>query len=247
MNTNENNLDSIVTQKFKLIINNINESTNPLAARDRYFEECNDPYTNFITEKLKLNLGKEPFVNEMHHIFPKSIDGPELSWNEMYLSVEDHTEAHAIRAEVYEQTSDILAVRMRLSKSAESRRKFLQKSIDTRRINKITVFDPGFQSQAGKIGGSTFSEKNSLKWADKMNQSSKNAFTSTMVWKHRSGEILTFPPNTFQRPQYLARALHQVIAFSSDRITEKNAPGALSKVIKGTRSSYNGWSFVKTD
>ena len=240
MNTPKNDFD------FNPLITKIKDSIDPTATFQSYLEECNDSYTNFIIEKLKEKKSKEPFVTEVHHIFPKSIGGPELPWNEIYLSIEDHTEAHALRAEVYGQTPDVLAVRMRLSQSAEARRIFLQKSIDTRRVLGITVFDPGFQSRAGKIGGSIFSEEKSEKWAEKMNPSSREAFANTMIWKHKSGEILTFPPGTIERPQYLARALHQAVPFKSNKIAEKDAPGALSKVMKGTRQSYSGWFFVKT-
>ena len=240
---NKNIYDGQLISKYKVIIDKINSAPDTIAARDENLRDCNDIYTNFILEKLELNLTKDPFVNEVHHIIPYSVNGPDVEWNRMFLSILDHSQAHALRAEAYQEIGDINATKLKLAQTPDNRKQALLKSVETRKALGITVFDSNFQSQAGKIGGSIRSKAKEDKWKEKMGNATTSAFSATMVWKHKSGVEVTFKPGEIEQPQELAKRLHALVPFNNPSETA----GSLTKVINKTRKSHSGWTYTRLD
>lgn len=64
-----------------------------------------NPYTHFIFQLLARKKKKSKLYQK-HHIFPKSIGGPNASWNLVAVTLEEHRKAHVIRYKVYNEYVD---------------------------------------------------------------------------------------------------------------------------------------------
>lgn len=99
-------------KKWCSIIKSIESSKTPFNQIQNYLQSNLNPYTDSILQ-LRL-LAKErkesklyqKHLYQKHHIFPKSIGGPNASWNIVLLTPEEHKKVHAIRYDVYHEYVD---------------------------------------------------------------------------------------------------------------------------------------------
>lgn len=213
----------------------------------KYLTLKNDVYTLFMLDLLeKQDQGKT--YEEYHHIIPKSLGGPDEDWNLLPISYLDHTRAHELRLEAYEEIVDHLGLRLRKNLTLQERRDAKRRGLETQKLEKKGFYDPAMQSLRGKKGGAKQTQAKFDGYTRKVSPAVKQALEKGMIWYHTSkaGDIdqeLFFSPGTHARPQELYWALFEVEAssFSSSTIIG-NHTGGLTKVILGKRKSYQGWS-----
>jgi hypothetical protein len=235
-----------------------------VAGRDAYLKECDDVYTRFILQKLSEAADNAPKILEVdenapnlseidgkikyfekHHIIPKSVGGPDLEWNIVVLTFEDHFIAHKLRYEAYGQYNpDKLFLILRTNQTAEKHQLLLRAGHATQRIKKLGFFDPVAQSARGKLGGAKQTQKKVAKYREKMVPAVAEAFAMHMLWihtdKNREISTLIFFPDTLYIVKDLYYKLDACVPFSN-RNQSSNTSG-LARVIKRQRKKYCGWS-----
>lgn len=99
-------------KKWCFIIKSIESAKTPFNQIQNYLQSNFNPYTNYILqlrllakERKKSKLPQK-HLYEKHHIFPKSIGGPNANWNIVLVTTEEHKKAHKIRYQVYHEYVD---------------------------------------------------------------------------------------------------------------------------------------------
>lgn len=99
-------------KKWYSIIKSIESAKTPFNQIQNYLQSNFNPYTNYILQLLLLaKKRKKPKLSQKHlyqkhHSFPKSIGGPNASWNLVTVTLEEHRKAHVIRSKVYNEYVD---------------------------------------------------------------------------------------------------------------------------------------------
>lgn len=76
-----------------------------------YLEQEENSYSNFILERINRS-SIEKKGNYVHHIIPRHMGGPDVEWNYITLTLEEHIQAHSFLYENYQQLADLSAVQM---------------------------------------------------------------------------------------------------------------------------------------
>lgn len=247
-----------------------------------YLKKENNKYTLFIMDKIKTNASiSQKITNknfnfdskqfEKHHIIPKHIGGPNASWNLVYLSKEDHVEAHLLRYEVYGEfgdynflsTKNVLGSNNRVKRNPEFDKQLTknrQIGTKTQIANQVGIFNHDAARRAGLISKKvieslTEEEKRTL---DKRHQTQMSDAVWSTLYKgatfihSRTGTKVILKPEEALTLTQLKNIL--VAALPKDdvdrAILEKaekpvNVTSSLAKIIKGERPSAYGWKLIK--
>jgi hypothetical protein len=76
-----------------------------------YLEQEGNSYSNFILERIDRS-SIEKKGNNVHHIIPRHMGGPDAEWNYITLTLEEHIQAHSFLYEDYQKLADLSAVQM---------------------------------------------------------------------------------------------------------------------------------------
>lgn len=249
-----------------------------------YLKKENNKYSLFIINKINTNSSisqeiKNQNVNfdrklfEKHHIIPKHTGGPDASWNLIYLSKEDHVEAHILRYEVYGEfgdynflsTKNVLGINNRVKLNPEFDKQLTknkQRGTKTQIANQIGIFNRDAAIKAGLkskkvIESLTEEEKRTL---DKRHQTQmSDAVWSTLyegatfIHSRTETKVVLKPEEALtltELKNILAAALpkHDVDRIRLEKAEKPvNVTSALSKMIKGSkdRPSAYGWKLIK--
>jgi RNA polymerase subunit RPABC4/transcription elongation factor Spt4 len=216
-----------------------------------FLKQENNAYTLFILECIK-NPVQSDRVEE-HHIIPLHAGGPNVEWNLISLTPETHFEAHRIRAEVYKETGDINAFRLRGEQSVDliARRIAATRSGDnTRKQEGSGIYAPGVSSKGGKIGGRVKSVKKDLGHKTKMSNQVKELLDRGSTWDHVNTNCsVTIPAKAVHTLPQLVNILVKALPLGVDReqLTKANmttVTSNIARVIKGQRPTAYGWKLV---
>lgn len=205
-------------------------------------------YNAFILDRFD-----NPVIGELmeeHHILPKHAGGPDVEWNLISLTPEDHVEAHALRASVYNEAGDknVIKFRSKTSNITEQLLKAKALGDQTRREQGTGIYAPGMSAKGGSVGGSVKSEKKDLKQSTKMTTPVYNALYNGSRWKHeKTGTEVIIEPNTVFTLPNLVKKLLEALPPCDDKTTLTNAKistatSNLARVIKQERLTSYGWS-----
>jgi hypothetical protein len=197
---------------------------------------------------------------EEHHIIPFHAGGPDVEWNLISLTPETHFEAHRIRAEVYQETGDINAFRLRGEQSVdlmERRVAAARSGENTRKQEGSGIYAPGVSSKGGKIGGRVKSVKKDFGHQTKMSNQVKELLDRGSTWKSafadpRHGKTncsVTIPAKAVYTLPQLVNIFVEALPLGVDReqLSKANmttVTSNLARVIKGQRPTAYGWKLV---
>lgn len=111
----------------------------------------NNSYSEFILSRLdrkSTDLDKQK--TQLHHIIPTHQLGPNLQWNLVRLTIEEHAQAHELLFENYQNVYDLGASQMLRGQFKEGWQAIRQKTLENRRNNKSDRFNSEIQRELGK-------------------------------------------------------------------------------------------------
>lgn len=115
------------------------------------FKKENNSYSEFILSRLlrkSTDLGQQK--TQFHHIIPKHESGPDLQWNLIRLTIEEHAQAHELLFENYHHVYDLGASQMIRGQFKEGWDIIQRKTLETRRENKSDRFNSDIQRELGR-------------------------------------------------------------------------------------------------
>jgi len=124
-------------------INNVQELIN-------FLKKENNSYSEFILSRLNrkfTNLDQQK--TQLHHIIPIHQSGPNLKWNLVQLTIEEHAQAHELLFENYQHRYDLGASKMIRGQFKEGWNAIMQESLEKRRNNKSDRFNSEVQRELG--------------------------------------------------------------------------------------------------
>ena len=225
----------------------------------------NDKYLALVVIAIKeaSNLSHTPGKTETHHIIPRSVGGPEASWNKILVTTEMHQELHRTRYAIYGNHNDGLAIRFRdgdPTRYAE-RAKLSHRSQIT---NGVGLGDRRLQSEKGKLGGKIQTVLKVKKYVEKQSQSIIQFHLSGSRWVNKLVnpplEVI-YQPREIRLTADLKRNMEQAILsspaqenFRSFLETDRgNFTSGIAKVIKtfmgetisSPRKRAWGWEIIE--
>lgn len=210
-----------------------------------------NPYNEFIIAKIENPVvGK---YTEKHHIIPLHAGGPDVGWNLIPLTPEDHIRAHELRAQVYNEQGDLDCIKFKGDSSKDLTERRLQsiKTGDTvRRKEGTGIYAEGVSAKGGRIGGTVKNIAKDLSHKTKMTEKVRNALYQGSTWKHEeTGIELVIQPDTVFTLSQLLEKLTIVLPDGKhkDLLTQavrSTAVSNLSRVIKQERKKAYGWSIL---
>nr|YP_007890150.1 putative site-specific DNA endonuclease [Pleodorina starrii]YP_007890196.1 putative site-specific DNA endonuclease [Pleodorina starrii]AFY64421.1 putative site-specific DNA endonuclease [Pleodorina starrii]AFY64462.1 putative site-specific DNA endonuclease [Pleodorina starrii] len=230
--------DFIVTHLDKPVVGKLTEGSTPLTLKGLEADEVGP-----LLGKAKL---------EKHHIIPLHAGGPDVPWNLIYLTPEDHIKAHELRALVYNEPGDRYAVRLRGNGTNLSERRLEANRLgDQTRFEQGTgIYAPGASAKGGRIGGAVKSHLKDLKHASKMTDVVSSALYEGSRWKHqKTGVVVTIKPQTvFTLPQLVDKLIEALPSCpDKDLLSQAQTTTItcnLARVIKKQRTSAYGWTLL---
>lgn len=164
--------------------------------------------------------------------------GPNVFWNMVVLSYEDHTTAHELLFECYGNLFDKAVWKMRSGLTSEARSNIAQANIVKARENKTGRFSSELQSKLGSLP-----KKPRKPFAKK--ECVMGALEKGMVWIHVDGTKYNIKGNELQSPSQVAELLStKCSAQMCDSFKEK---GPKSYLYGGIIKILNGWRDAKTN
>lgn len=218
----------------------------------KYLKSENNEYTNFILDRIEHPPQADATNIKRHHIIPRHAGGSNKQWNLMPLTKEDHFKAHEIRARVYNEEGDKMAIHFGSPEGTDNGPedvKSYRTGNTTRKNDGTGIYGPGVAQKGGKIGGAVKSEKKDLSHSSKMSAPVRDALYKGSSWKHRTGVILNVAAEEALTMPQLVKLLAEALppdCEDHEKLTRDTEPvnitSALSKVIKKERPSAYGWS-----
>lgn len=156
-----------------------------------YIQTTNNIYTEFIHQKInaepsayrRQNLSpKKGF--EYHHIIPLYANGPDIDANIIQLSYDDHTQAHFLLFQVYQNYFDYCTYCMRRGKTAEGAAALRKANVIKMKEEKRGRFSSESQQKCG------LQNKGVTKKSHSKNPLVTKALQQGMIWKHENGTEL---------------------------------------------------------
>jgi hypothetical protein len=78
-----------------------------------YLSQEKNSYSNFIIDKLNRNpMTLVDVKTHSHHIIPLHMKGPNVQWNLITLTLDEHIQAHQLLYENYKKLADLGATQM---------------------------------------------------------------------------------------------------------------------------------------
>lgn len=208
------------------------------------FLETKNEYTQFISEKLKKDYEPKG-KTQKHHIIPLSANGLDHPCNIITLSYFDHIRAHELLYEVYKRPEDQLALNF-MTNDPETFHNRIKLSHQSSQRNKTGFFSTEQQTESGKKGGSTPSEKKDIKFQEKQTETTTKFLATDHTWVHKKGQTLFIKGGQFKLMrdlvQYILKNSKEPIKTTAE---EKSIAGMFGKVIAKRRNSTLGWSIKK--
>jgi hypothetical protein len=223
-----------------------------------HLKQTSNSYNSFILQKIEeekmLLLENQPFAIEAYHIIPKSLGGPDESWNLVCLTKEDHFLAHYLRFEVYKHPGDKAALNFRLEPSLTTKEVVLKRihlSHQSAKNNQSGFFSSEQQFKNGKKGGAKQTENKRQKYAEKISPITSEKMKNGLIWTHHELEHnLIVPPNSISLIIELLPIFRQSLPTNSvytekfKNVSNASFTSSISKVLLKKRQFYLGFKLI---
>lgn len=230
-----------------------------------YLEGEANEYSRFILERIFNPPPAKADNIEVHHVIPRHAGGPDEKWNLIRLTVQDHFEAHVIRARVYNEQGDKLAIQLGSTPpfpseskkgdgaDLDSSKRFKAESKiktgdATRKKQGTGIYAEGVSAKGGRIGGAVKSEVKDLSYQALMSDAVRKALYEGSSWVHKTGAKCKVAPEEAKTMPQLLKLLAAALPLDCkdrERLENiknpANVTSLLAKVIKGERNSTYGW------
>lgn len=111
----------------------------------------NNSYSEFILSRLnRQSIDLDQQKTQLHHIIPTHQLGPNLEWNLVRLTIEEHAQAHELLFENYQHAYDLGASKMIRGQIKEGWDIIRQQTLEKRRANKSDRFNSEIQRELGR-------------------------------------------------------------------------------------------------
>ncbi len=129
----------------------INQNIHNAQELINFLKKENNSYSEFILSRLlrkSTDLGQQK--TQLHHIIPTHQSGPDLQWNLIRLTIEEHAQAHKLLFENYQHAYDLGASKMIRGQFKEGWEIIKRKTLENRRHNKSDRFNSEIQKKLGR-------------------------------------------------------------------------------------------------
>lgn len=247
MSKKQTNCREQLKKKWVTIIDAIEKNPDCEKALIQYLSVHLNIYNQFILTRLNRCVNTNKF--ESHHIFPKSIGGPDKSWNLINLTVKEHHQAHIYRYSVYHEYIDKLALSFFGQFVDQRKAAQLLGSQAAVMLKRCGFQNPAIQKKAAEKGRHTLTLKKKQSYFARLSPLIKKHLLTNQVWvyltKNKKKKVLVNARRCLTLTE-LVEYLEQTTGISigkKGKLTTKT--NGLSKVIKGVRKSYANWSYEK--
>lgn len=238
----------LLYKKWTHIITNINICSDSQKALIIYLNKEKNIYNEKILFYLTRKLEKQ-IEYEKHHIFPKSVGGPNKEWNFVDVTQIEHQQLHHLRFQVYGEYIDKLA-NIFLIQPIEQRKKYQCLGSRTAVILRKCGFqNDKVQKEAAQKGRKSMTKKKKKGYFNRLNKTIQLHFKKDQIWVYKKQNQIMISINIkafsclslVDLLEQLESSYFLVGTKESKKTTKTNG---LSKVIKKTRAHYCGWFFL---
>ena len=196
-----------------------------------------------------LNPRPRSLSGELHHIIPKHAGGGDPEWNLIYLSVEDHVEAHRLRLEVYNEAGDWLAMRFYTNPNMttkEAQQARIEASHKAQQENRSGFWDPIQQAINGRRGGTVQTDAKIEQSIKKQTEVTSTTLSNPMLFEViATGEKFMVQANTIRlldefRPIFLKYLPEGENKKRLAQTAKSNFTSSLARIFNGTRNKTYG-------
>jgi hypothetical protein len=229
----------------------------------KHLRQENSSYSQQMLSYVKQEeQNPEQSLDERHHILPFHDGGPDLPWNMVQVSFTEHTQAHQLRYDCFQQPGDELSVRFLLgTESADVHRARARLGHETMRREKIGFYNSDVARELGKRGGGKKTPKREESYTKRASSEFKRLLSKTLVFTHLEQNLeITFAPNTFERTSQIKASLLEKMDPNNPKtkLVEKDQNFAtnFNKVFNRIlypgpssvyRKFYKGWTVIVLD
>lgn len=238
----------------------------------QYLCENSNAYNEKVLTLLSRQNETTNSYDEIHHIIPRSVGGPDDSWNLICVTFEEHKELHYLRYNVYGEVADLIAARSRdgtFSFTKEEKTAASKRGHETMRKLQIGFYDPKQQAEFGrrssKVGKTAAREAAYIVQASKRNSVYLEIFQYPLVFSFVDGDfsiVVHADASYFQRTGQIQNFLLEYTPQQSKFFfliqNEKSFTSNFNKVLrplakrfghvlKNSRQSYKGWTVRFSD
>jgi hypothetical protein len=246
----------VLQKRWSDTIVHIRVNKNPNEALRTYLREHNNGYNYLVTRLLTRRLSTQPgTAYELHHIFPKSIGGPNESWNLMLVTFCEHRALHMLRFHTYREHVDKLALTFLKQTVGERKTRQIAGSRAAVMLQACGFQNPHVQKRAASKGRSTMTPKKRQGYLRRLHPQIQAHLNVDTVWSYRRCRGCTpdlqrdveIEADSCSTLADLVRRLElsgAPVGSKGSKLTSKTS--GLARVIRRMRSSYGGWSYRRS-
>lgn len=113
----------------------------------QFLQKENTSYSNFILEKLDRTFSTQEKSIQLHHIQPLHAKGPDVEWNLIALTLEEHAQAHKLLFDCYKNYFDKCAYCMMKGNEAEAMEAMRKQNHLNMKQNKVGFYNSKVQTE----------------------------------------------------------------------------------------------------
>ena len=185
-----------------------------------------------MMENQQLALGGSNWQENrvLHHIIPRHSGGPDLKWNLVAITEEEHRKAHKLRFEAYSVYEDEVAFTLlsRSNNSAEALAYRARLAHAIRRAQGTGFSNPSVQAELGRRGGLVKSPAKDVTYDAKVSSAVATRLSSRRVgtrWRHPRvpDDIVVAPVSKdYRRPKNRPSVIRLPRPVPSDRVNVRD-------------------------
>ena len=215
-----------------------------------YLKRHNNSYHYLVTHLLTRKLVTQPDTTyELHHIFPKSIGGPDKNWNLVKVTLREHRLLHLLRYRTYREHVDKLALTFLKQASDVRKARQISGSRSAVMLQSCGFQNPDVQKRAASKGRSNVTLKKRRGYFRRLHPQIQAHLNRDVVWSycpHHGRESIDVDvlAHSCLTLVDLVRRLEvsgAPVGSKGSKLTSKTS--GLARVIKQARSHYGGWSY----
>lgn len=115
-----------------------------------FLQKENTSYSHFILQKLEREFSTEEKSMQLHHIQPLHANGPDVEWNLIPLSLQEHAQAHKLLFEFYKNYFDKCAYCMMKGNQAEAMEAMRKQNHLNMKQNNVGFYNSKVQSELAR-------------------------------------------------------------------------------------------------
>lgn len=241
---------TLISQQW-VHLKNKNDLINMFTVPLGWLKKNKNIYNDYILQKIKRQ--DQPTKGENHHIIPKHVGGPDVSWNLILLTVEEHVKAHELRLEVYNDPGDKAFMNFYKNPGLSNNERIQQRvkfSHETQKLNKTGFFSSEQQSLNGQKGGKKQTAAKIKKYIEKQNPIIVEKLKKGTIWLNsKTNEIIHIPGGLSLlyelQPFFAESFVDNVDKQRILNIARSTFTSSLSRVLKQERDSLYGITLIE--